>query len=78
MYLKSGKSPKNSEAMSRYADIVDWDLKPHLNMCTLNWRFFILVAICMNLKPFVFWDFFLCFYFIIIKLNFLPRIRWLI
>ena len=41
----------------------------------------ILVAICMNLKPLVFWDlfvFYFCFYFIIIQLNFLARIRWLI
>ena len=58
------------------ADIVDWGLKPHLNMCALN-RLFILVAICMNLKPFIFWDlyvFYSCFYFIIIKLSFLARI----
>ena len=51
------------------ADIVDWDLNPHLNICALT-LLFILVAICMNLKPLVFWDlivFYLCFYFIIIS-----------
>ena len=62
------------------ADSDDWDLNPHLNICALS-RLFILVAICMNMKTLVFWDlfvFYLCFYFIIIKLNFLACIRWLI
>ena len=40
MYLKSGKSPKNQRQCLDIDDIVDWDLKPHLNMCALNWLFF--------------------------------------
>ena len=35
MYLKSGKVKKNQRQGLDIADSVDWDLKPHLNMCAL-------------------------------------------
>ena len=36
MYLKSGKSPKIQRQGLDKADIVDWDLVPHLDMCALS------------------------------------------
>ena len=38
MYLKSGKVPEIQRQGLDIADIVDLDLKPHLNMCALRYN----------------------------------------
>ena len=52
------------------AEIVDWDLKPHLNMCS-----FLYSGIYMNLKPFLHFCIFgfICVLFCYNKLNFCLR-----
>ena len=49
--------------------IVDWDLKPHQNLCVKLASFFY-SSICMNLKSFLYFEIFCVFYFVIISKTF--------